>query len=61
MSRHFERTRSDDKVAKPAPKPDATVPLAPGAYTLAIAVKDLASGTIGVVHTTFNVPGYDDL
>jgi GWxTD domain-containing protein len=37
------------------------VALAPGTYGLAIVVKDLASGEIGTLRTSFDVPPYDDI
>lgn len=35
--------------------------LAPGTYRLAIVVKDLASGGVGTLYTSFEVPPYDDV
>lgn len=40
---------------------DTVVALEPGSYSLAIAVKDVASGNAGLVYTTVRVPRYDDL
>lgn len=39
----------------------ALMPLEPGAYRLAIVVKDMDSGRVGVSYTPLSVPGYEEL
>jgi GWxTD domain-containing protein len=55
---------SHAEVAHPLPygaDRETTVPLIPGPYGLAIVIKVAASGQIGVLHTTFQVPRFDEL
>jgi hypothetical protein len=40
---------------------EATVPLAPGPYRLAIVVKNVLSGETGVVYAPLDVPTYEEL
>jgi GWxTD domain-containing protein len=40
---------------------ETTVPLTPGPYDLALVVKVSGSGQMGVLHTTFQVPRFEDL
>jgi len=40
---------------------ETTVPLTPGPYDLAMVVKVAGSGQLGVLHTTFQVPRFEDL
>jgi GWxTD domain-containing protein len=40
---------------------EATAALEPGPYELALVVKDIASGKVGVTHTTFEVPKFEEL
>jgi hypothetical protein len=35
--------------------------LEPGPYDLAIAVKDISNGKVGVTHTKFEVPRFEEL
>ncbi|MGH9727587.1 MAG: GWxTD domain-containing protein [Candidatus Acidiferrales bacterium] len=37
------------------------VPITPGAYRLAIAVKNVADGEVGTLHATISVPSYDEI
>jgi GWxTD domain-containing protein len=61
----FERTCLLDagRSAEPEPDPnrEVTLPLEPGTYHLAIAIKDVASGEAGLLYTTLHVPSYDEL
>jgi hypothetical protein len=60
----FERSGSLPE-RKPASQPDpnweATVPLAPGPYRLAIVVKNPLSGETGVMYAPLDVPTYEEL
>jgi hypothetical protein len=46
---------------QPNPNRETTVALEPGPYHLALVVKDIDSGKTGVMYTTFEVPGYEEL
>jgi GWxTD domain-containing protein len=60
----FERTV---KFAEPeeshhgSPNQEAMLALEPGPYDLAIAVKDISNGKVGVTHTKFEVPRFEEL
>jgi len=62
----FDFERSGEMDAKNVPGQrhsvrEATAALEPGPYELAIVVKDIASGKVGVTHTTFEVPRFEEL
>jgi GWxTD domain-containing protein len=60
----FERSSEVDEQNKPGrgnSSRQATIALDPGSYELAIVVKDIASGKVGVTHTTFEVPRFEEL
>ncbi|MGC2891496.1 MAG: GWxTD domain-containing protein [Candidatus Acidiferrum sp.] len=60
--RTFEVKISFDERNKTAQAEDRfIVPLAPGTYKLAIAVKNVASGEVGTLATSMQVPSYDEL
>jgi GWxTD domain-containing protein len=59
----FERSGNADEQKlpdRPNPNREMTVALGPGAYRLALAVKDIVSGRVGVVYTSIEVPNYSE-
>jgi GWxTD domain-containing protein len=59
----FEKTSLDGRRDSAQCRPDCqvSVAIAPGTYRLAIAVKNVATGESGVLHTTIGVPSYEKL
>jgi GWxTD domain-containing protein len=56
-------TYESAEAAQPLPVADreTTIPLSPGPYDLAIIVKVAGSGQVGVLHTTFQAPSFENL
>jgi hypothetical protein len=60
----FERTGKLGEVEEKGrvnPNLEITVALEPGSYRLALVVKDVGSGNVGVTRITFEAPGYEAL
>lgn len=58
----FERSSSlTAQLGQTDPNLEMNIPLAPGSYRLDIVVKNSASGEVGVVYTTIDVPAYEEL
>jgi GWxTD domain-containing protein len=57
----FERTTSIAELDQPTPNRETIVALQPVPYRLSLGVKDVASGNVGLLFTSFHVPRYEDL